>query len=143
MTTTNKPKTLFWVIAVCALIWNIMGLANFLATIFMKDWLIDNYPPDQAELFTGMPSWYLIVFGIATITGVLGCITMLMRKKITVMLFFISLIAAILTQAYWLFGTNAPEVMGSQVYFGPIMVIIICVFLYFYSKGAARKEWLH
>ncbi len=142
MTTTNKPNTLFWVIAVCALIWNIMGLANFLATIFMKDWLVDNYPPDQAELFTGMPSWYLVVFGIATITGVLGCITMLMRKKITVMLFFISLIAAILTQAYWLFGTNAPEVMGSQVYFGPIMVIIICVFLYFYSKGAARKEWL-
>ena len=109
----------------------------------MKDFIAESYPPEQAELFNHLPGWYMAAFGIATVTGTLGCITLLMRKKITVMLFLISLIAAVVTQAYWLLGTNAPEIMGSQVYFGPIMVIIICIFLYFYSKGATRKEWLN
>lgn len=143
MTTTNKPNTWFWVIAVLALIWNIIGVLNFLASTFMKDVLAETYTPEQLELMNAIPTWYTIFFGIATITGLMACITMLMRKKVTVFLFLISLLAVFVTQGYWLVGTNAMEVMGTQAVIMPIVVIIISVFLYLYTKGLAKKGMLH
>lgn len=143
MTTTNKPNTWFWVIAVIALLWNLVGILNFLASTFMKDLLAESSSPAEMQLIYALPSWYSIFFGIATIVGVLACITMLMRKKLTVLLFLISLLAVLVTQGYWLFGTNAMEVLGTGVIYMPILVIIISIFLYLYSKGTQQKGILH
>ncbi|MFT5863312.1 MAG: hypothetical protein ACI828_001969 [Flavobacteriales bacterium] len=142
MTTTNKPNTWFWVIAVIALLWNLVGLFNFLAATFMKDALAETSTPEELELMNALPSWYFIFFGIATIVGFLACITMLMRKKSTVLLFLISLIAVLVTEAYWLLGTDLLEVMGSIAAVLPIVVIIISILLYVYNKGLRQKEIL-
>lgn len=143
MTTTNKPNTWFWIIAVIALIWNLIGVFNFLASTFMKDVLAESYTPEQLELMNAIPSWYSIFFGIATIVGLIACITMLMRKKMTALLFLISLLAVFVTQGYWLVGTEAMEVMGTEAVIMPIIVIIISIFLYLYTKGLAKKGILH
>ena len=34
MTSTNKPKAAFWIIAVVALIWNLMGVMAYLSQAF-------------------------------------------------------------------------------------------------------------
>ena len=146
MNTLNKPKTAFWVIAILALVWNIMGLFQFVAATFMQDSMLETYKEmyteEQVALFTNTPSWYYVFFGICTITGVLGCIALLLRKKIAIPLFLISLITVLIVQGYWLLGTNTIELLGMQAVIMPIIVIIICIFLYFYSKGATQKGWL-
>ena len=91
------------------------------------------------ELQNALPSWYSIFFGLATIVGVIASVTMLMRKKMTVLLFLISLLAVLVTQGYWLLGTNVMEVMGTEAVIMPIVVIIISVFLYLYTKGLGQK----
>lgn len=142
MTTTHKPNTAFWIIAVLALLWNLMGAANFLTSTFMADAMKEVATPEQIGLMEALPSWYTIVFGIATIGGVLGCIMLLARKKLAVGLFLISLIAVLIQMGYWLFATDAMDVMGPQAAIMPMIVIAIGIFLYFYSKGAAQKGWL-
>jgi hypothetical protein len=143
MTTTSKQNKIFKVIAVIALLWNLMGLFMFLASTFMKETMAESYTAAEMELQNALPSWYYIFFGTATIVGVLASITMLMRKKVTVMLFLISLIAVLVTQGYWLFGVNAMEVMGNEAAIMPMVVIIISIFLYFYNKGAKQIGLLH
>lgn len=143
MTTTTKPNTAFWIIAVLALLWNIMGVFQFIASTFMMDMLAEGYSSEEMDLFTGLPTWYTIAFGIATIAGFLASITMLMRKKVTVPLFGLSLIAVLIAQGYWIFATGVMDVMGAQAIIMPLIVIAICIFLYFYSKGAKQRGWLH
>ncbi|MDT0554949.1 hypothetical protein [Patiriisocius hiemis] len=142
MTTTNKPNTAFWIIAVLALLWNLMGLFQFFGVAFMLEAMVEALPEDQATLYTSIPQWYIIVFGIAVFSGVLACITMLIRKKITVVLFLISLLAVLVAQIYWIFATDVMDVIGPTAIAMPLIVIAIAIFLYFYSKGAAQKGWL-
>ena len=144
MTTSNKPNTGFWIIAVIALIWNIMGVFAYLGqTLLLTDELKAALPTEQIELINSSPSWLNIVFAIGVFSGLLGCIMLLIRRKLAVPLFAISLLMVLLQNFYGWFATNAAEVYGSlQGYIMPLIVIIISIFLYFYSKGAAQKGWL-
>lgn len=141
MTTSIKPPTSFWVIAIVALLWNIMGVFQFVGATFMLDTMTEGLPEAEANLFRSIPTWYTVVFAIAVFAGLLGSITMLLRKSLTVSLFGISLLAVLIAQGYWIFGTGAMELMGPQFLIMPLIVIAVAIFLYFYSKGAAKNGW--
>ncbi len=142
MSTLVKPPTSFWVIAIIALLWNLMGVFQFFSATILLESVVAALPQEQADLYTGMPTWYLVVFGIAVFSGLLACITMLLRKKITIMLFGISLLTVLVSQGYWLFGTEIMSLLGMTAAVMPLIVIAISIFLYFYNKGAARNGWL-
>jgi hypothetical protein len=54
----------------------------------------------------------------------------------------ISLLTVLIVEFYWLLATNIIEVSGASVVAMPLLVIAISIFLYFYSKGAARNAWI-
>jgi type IV secretory pathway TrbD component len=144
MTTTNKPNTAFWIIAVIALLWNIIGvyfwaMEHFLMTEEMRA----AYSPAELELMNNTPSWGIYVYGIAVFCGLLASILLLARKKMAIALFGISLLAVMVQMIYWIFGMDAVGVMGAEAIVMPLIVIAIAIFLYFYSKGAARNGWLN
>lgn len=142
MTTTNKPNTGFWIIAVLALIWNIMGVFQYLSSTLMKDEMMELMTEDQLALMDSLPSWYTAAFAIAVFSGLLGCLLLLMRRKWAVPVFLVSLLAVLVQMGYWLLATDAMEVYGTQAVIMPLIVIIVAIFLYFYSKGASQKNWL-
>ena len=143
MTLTNKPNTLFWVVAIIALLWNIIGLFQFIAATFMQDLIAEGISQQELDLMNNVPSWYTAFFGLSTIAGFLACVTMLLKNKITVVLFLLSLIGVLVSQGYWILGTDSIEVIGIQAVIMPLIVLIISIFLYFYSKSCAEKGWLH
>ncbi len=140
--TTTKPNTGFWIIAVLALLWNLMGLFQYLATTLMADTVNEALPEEQVALMDSLPAWYTYLFAIAVIAGTLASLLMLLRKKVAVPLFGLSLIAVLVQMGYWLFATDVMEVVGMQSVIMPLIVITIAIFLYFYNKGAAQKGWL-
>ena len=141
MTTAIKPPKSFWVIAILALLWNLMGVSQFIGATFMLDTMVEGLPENQAELYRSIPSWYTVIFAIAVFTGLLGCITLLLRKSITIALFGISLVAVLVIQGYWVFGTDIIDIIGPTSLIMPLIVTVISIFLYFYSKGAAKNGW--
>jgi len=146
MNTKTKPNKSFLIIGILALLWNIMGLFQFIMAAFMQDTMLEtygkSYTPQQMELFLNTPSWYYVVFGICTITGVLGSIAVLLKKKIAVPLFLVSLVTVFVVQGYWMLGTQAIALLGTEAIIMPMLVIVTSIFLYFYCKGARQNNWL-
>ncbi|WP_410005194.1 hypothetical protein [Aequorivita nionensis] len=143
MTTTPKPNTAFWIIAVLALLWNIIGVYMWLYEYFlMTDEIRDSLPPEQVEIMANAPAWNMYLYGLAVITGLLASLLLLMRKKSAVGVFMLSLIAVLVLQLYWMFAMDIVEKMGPQSLLMPLIVIAIAIFEYFYSKGAAKNGWL-
>ncbi len=140
--TTSKPNTGFWIIAVLALLWNLMGVFQYLTTTLMADTLAEAIPEEQMALMNALPSWYNYVFAVAVFAGTIGCLLLLIRKKLAVPVLGISLLAVLIQMGYWLFATDVMDVMGMTSVIMPLVVIIIAIFLYFYSKGASQKGWL-
>jgi len=140
MSETNKPGIAFWIIGIIALIWNGMGVNAYLQHAFKTEASMADMNADQIALLESMPAWITALFAIAVFTGVIGCIALLMRKKIAVTLLLVSFLAAIVQQLYWLFGTNMTEVFSeSQPYLMPILIIIVAAFLVWYSKNQKAK----
>lgn len=143
MTDSNKPNTAFWIIAVVALIWNIMGVIAYLGTVYMDETTRGLMTPEQIELMEATPAWVTGVFAVATFAGFLGALLLVLKRKLAVPLFGISLIAVLIQNGYAWFATNSAEVYGTvQGYVMPLLVIVISIFLYWYSKGSAAKGWL-
>ena len=128
-TIRKKPTTFFWIIGVLALIWNLMGVAAYLFQAFMTDEMIAALPEEQqAEFLVEYPAWYTALFALAVFGGFLGCILLLAKKKIAFYLFVISGTCAIIQQGYLIATAELPSVIM------PIMIIVFCVFLIWYSK---------
>ncbi|MCF6356805.1 MAG: hypothetical protein L3J54_03275 [Draconibacterium sp.] len=86
--------------------------------------------------------WHKLVYGIATICGLLGAIGLLMKKRWAITLFLISLVAVAIQFLYGLFGTNASEAYGVFAIIMPIIVTIISALLWYYAKKCEAKGWL-
>ena len=143
MTTTTKPNTAFWTIAVLALLWNIIGVFLWASNSFlMTEETMAAFTPEQQQLMDSTPSWNTAVYGFATISALLACVCLLMRKKLAVALFGLSLIAVLIIQLYWVFIMDSVTLMGPQSIIVPLIVIAIAIFEYFYSKGAAQRGWI-
>ena len=134
---TNKPPIWFWIIAVIALIWNGMGVMAYLVRAFMTDEMIAAIPEEQqAEYLIEHPAWYTAAFALAVFCGALGCLALLLRKKWAYMLFLISFVAATIQQVYIMVTIEeASPIM-------PIMIIVVCAFLVWFSKMSTAKGWL-
>ncbi|MEW2919822.1 hypothetical protein AB1A65_00015 [Muricauda sp. ANG21] len=142
MTTTVKPPVWFWIMSVIALLWNLMGVFNYLNQAFNQVAILESFDQAQREAFEGIPAWATAAFAIAVFAGLAGSIGLLLRKKWARPLFVISLIAAVAQFIHWLFVSGAVEAFGPSTYAMPIIVVIIGLYLIFFSKQGIQKGWL-
>jgi len=138
-----KPTTSFWIIGIIALIWNLMGVFAYLQEAYMTVEDLAALPPDQQALFENVPAWVTGAFAFAVFGGALGCILLLLRKKLATFVFIISFIGIIAQMTYNLFMSKALEVYGPGRMIMPIMVIVIGAFLIWYSKKMESKGILN
>ena len=71
----------FWVIAGCALIWNLMGFVIFYGETFQQEAVIAGFEPAQQEWMRSTPRWIYVVFGLSVGTGIVGSVLLLTKKK--------------------------------------------------------------
>jgi len=139
---TSKPSTGFWVISIIAFIWNLMGVFAYIAQVNMSDEIIAALPEAERTLYENVPSWVTGAFAIAVFGGALGCILLLLRKKLATSVLIISLIGIIAQMIYNFGMSKAAEVYGPGGMIMPAMVVLIGVFLVWYAKQATAKGWL-
>ena len=139
---TNKPTTGFWVISVIALIWNLIGVMNYVGQAYMTDEMLASLPEAQQDLYQNIPAWVTAAFAIAVFGGTLGSLLLLLKKKLASIIFSISMLAIIIQMAWVLFVSKTLEVNGAMGALLPVLVIIIGAFLVSYSKKATANGWL-
>jgi hypothetical protein len=109
-----------------------MGVSAYLFQAFATEEIIATLPPEQqAEMMIEHPAWLTALFALAVFGGVLGCIFFLAKKKFAYYLFILSGVCATIQQVYILMNIEL------KMYVMPIMIIIVCVFLIWYSRKCA------
>ncbi len=128
----------FWVVAVVALIWNAMGVMNFIVQINPD--MLAAYRESERAIIEGRPAWATGAFAIAVFGGALGALLLLLRKSAASYLFMASLFGVMLTMIHTLgveieFGLG--EILGII-----LMPLAVAAFLIGYSKHAKSKGWI-
>jgi hypothetical protein len=139
---TTKPSKAFWIISGVALLWNAMGVNQYLQQAYMTDAFKAMYTEEQLEMISSSPSWVIAVFAIAVFGGLLGSLALLLRRKIARELFIVSLIGIIAQMYHNLFMIDSVAIYGPGAAIMPIMVLAFALFLLWFSKFSEKKSWL-
>ncbi|MEZ4854316.1 hypothetical protein [Flavobacterium sp.] len=137
----TKPSTSFWIISVLALIWNLMGVNQYIMQAYNTDSFRANFTESQLALIDATPAWATAAFAIAVFAAALGCILLLLRKKWATTLFIISFIAIIVQNIDGFNRYNFSDYNGFSIAM-TVMIPLIGLFLIGYAKQAEKKGWI-
>lgn len=138
---TNKPNSTFWAVSIVALAWNIMGVSAYLGQAYMTDEALNLLSESEQLYYNNVPAWVTAAFALAVFAGVIGCLLLLFREKMATSLFFISLIAVLTNAVHSFFIQNDMPISGTNI-IQPVAVIVISIFLVWYSKKITVKGWI-
>lgn len=138
----RKPSNLFWVISSIALVWNLMGVFNYLDQAFMTDKILETLPKEQQILYQDVPAWVTAAFAIAVFSGTLGSLLLLLKKKIASTFFIISFLGIMGQMSYGLLIDQNSDSFGPMGIAMPIIIIAFGGYLIWYSRKANEHRWL-
>ena len=140
---TAKPPLWFWIVSIIALLWNGSGVYMYLIQAYDTESFRAMYPdPEMLEMANNTPAWVTAAYAIAVFAGLLASIGLLLRKKWAKPLFLVSLLGAVASNAYHLFMSKAIELYGTEAVIMPIVVVVIGIFLVWFSNKGIAKGWL-
>jgi len=137
-----RAPTWFKVVAVLALLWNLLGCFAFFADLRLSPEDLVKLPEAQQALYAARPAWAVAATAVAVFGGVLGSIGLLLRKKWTFLVFGLSLLG-ILVQDFGLFVlANGAALAGPVAVVTQAVVLAVGIGLILLSRKGIARGWL-
>lgn len=142
MSYTARPEAWFWILAVFLLGWNIAGLfLTIYESFFFDEAMLENMTAAQLDIYQNQPSWVLVNTYLAVITGLIGSIGMLMKRRFAVIMFAISLICIIINTVYAYLVIDGLKVLTTFDIVMSILVVIIGLIAWYANNTAKKRGW--
>ncbi len=134
--TRVQPDTAFWVIGIVALLWYLIGLFFYYSGVSATpEQLAEVMTDEQVAIITGTPAWVTSANAIAVVAGVIASVLLLIRNTLAVPLYVVSLVAAIVQDIYVFGMSGSLHAFGMQPVVIQGLVLIIGIFLVWYSRA--------
>lgn len=140
-TTNSKPSASFWAISIIALLWNLMGVNQYILMAYKSESIRTGLSAEKLALIDATPVWSTAAFATAVFAGALGCIVLLLRKKLANTLFLVSFLGIIIQNIDAFMRFKISEFTGAEITF-TLLIPLIGLFLIWYSKKCISKGWL-
>jgi len=140
-TTNSKPSASFWAISIIALLWNLMGVNQYILMAYKSESIRTGLSAEKLALIDATPVWSTAAFATAVFAGALGCIVLLLRKKLANTLFLVSFFGIIIQNIDAFMRFKISEFTGAEITF-TLLIPLIGLFLIWYSKKCISKGWL-
>jgi hypothetical protein len=120
--------------AALGLIWNLIGVYFYLLSVGV----LAGGDPSMAA--AGEPGWAVGAFAVGVFGGVLGCLALLMLKRLATWLLLISLFG-VLVEDLWAYVVRPGGGAGQDMIM-PLLVNLIAILLVWLAYSADKKGWL-
>lgn len=140
---TGKLPTSFYIISGAALVWNLLGVMAYVMQVTMTQEAMNALPEAERMLLESAPVWATSAFAIAVNGGALGCLLLLLRQSWAFPVLVASLAGVVVQMYHAIFLADSIEVYGPGGMIMPAMVMVISIFLVWYSKDAKEKGWIN
>lgn len=146
-TTPTTPSTAvpgwFRIAAIVLLVWNLFGVWSLWAQYSMTPEALAALPQPQQQVWAAMPSWLWVVYALAGITGVVGALLLLLRRRSALQAFRVSLVAVLTQFGYVLFLAGALRILGpAQALPMPVLIILVAIYQLWLARRGIARGWL-
>ncbi len=141
MNETKKTPWHIWVVGIVSLLWNAMGALDYAMTQFRVESYMGQFTEEQLAFFYSFPSWVQATWAIAVWGAVLGSILILLRKKLAVPVFWVALIAMVLTSIhnFFLSEVSMTDIAGTGALVFSLAIFVVSVLLVIYATVQSRN----
>lgn len=134
--------TWFKVVAVLALLWNLLGCLAFFSDLRLSPEDLAKLPEAQQALYAARPAWAIAATAIAVFGGALGSVGLLLRKKWAFPVLVLSLLG-ILVQDFGLFVlADGASLAGPVAVVLQAVVLAVGIGLVLLSRRGLARGWL-
>lgn len=125
-----------WVVGVVALLWNASGAYTIMMAQAGK---LANLTPDEAAYYAAQPLWFVAITDIALIAAIGGAVALLIRHRIALWLFGISLAAIFVTDVYDLAAGTSRMLANTAALVVTVFIFVIAVLELAYSRAMRSR----
>lgn len=134
----RKPGALFWAMGLFFLAWNGFGCAMYVMDRLMSDTALVEFYGENGQAMldarNAYPIWATACYALAVWVGLLASIFYLLRKKLALTLFIVSLIAAIICFIPSFTNAVVKASGGDSFWVMPVIVVLLGLFEIFWSR---------
>ena len=125
-----------WLVGVIAVLFNAIGVFDFVMSMTQGAAYMASagMTPDQIAHYQAMPGWMTVVWAVGVFAAFLASIFILLRKKLALPIFVLSLAAFLVSLLYTYVLTNGGAVMGQQMAIMSAVIAGLLVFFAGYSR---------
>ena len=132
MNGSSAAPAWFRIVAVLALLWNLFGVYQYLATVGVVGGAMDG------EQMGPMPSWLVGAFAISVFAGALGSLGLLLLKRWSLWLLVVSFVG-VLAQDLYVFVLR-PGGAPDKVL--PLVITAVAALLVWLAMTGTKRGWL-
>ncbi|MDP5279102.1 hypothetical protein Q9Q95_09215 [Sphingomonas sp. DG1-23] len=139
----QRPPGWFVVVAAVLVIWGLLGCVAFYMHVTLGPAMDPAATDWDRAYYAALPGWFTPVYAAAVGGGLLGAIALLLRSKLALPLFLVSLIAVIVQFGYVFLGTDmlAHKGAGPTVPF-PLFIAAVAAFQIWLAQFARQRGWI-
>lgn len=139
----EKSPLWFKIVAVVALLWNLLGCLAFAGDLMLTAEDVAKLPEAHRTMYAARPGWSVLATAVAVVGGALGCVALLAKSKWAYALLFLSLLG-ILAQDYAMFVLiDGASLAGSTALILQGIVLLVGVSLVLLSRRAITRGWIN
>ena len=130
-----------WLVGVSALLFNAIGVFDFVMSMARgaEYQASAGMTPDQIAHYQQMPSWMMVVWAVGVFGAFLASIFLLLRRKLALPVFLLSLVAFLVSLLYTYVLTNGGAVMGQQMAVTSAVITGLLAFFSWYARFMAAR----
>jgi len=129
-----------WLVGIIAIVWHGLGCMNF--AMQLNPDMLAKMPDSHQAIAAARPIWAIVGFGISVITGTLGGLLVLLKKRVAMVFLVLSLLGAIAATAQGVMGGAVLIFSPGEIALGIVGPTVFGLFLVWYTRYATSKNWL-
>jgi hypothetical protein len=128
----NRPRTSYLFVPALGVAWNCFGIYQFVSstTASSEHLVAMGMTPEQAALYTGLPFWVTLAFGVGVLGGFVGSILLGLHRKVAIPVLIASLagylvlyLGDITEGIFTAFGTQQIAILTSVVLIAAVLLV--------------------
>lgn len=139
---TSLAPIWFRISAALALIWNLLGVAAYIAQATITEAQLAALPHAQRLLYESTPGWATAAFATAVFAGALGSLLLVLRRSVATPILILSLLAVLVQMFHSFFMSSSFAVYGPGGLIMPVLVIVIAIGLVWLGRKGQKLDWL-
>jgi hypothetical protein len=138
----HTPPGWFKVVAIVALLWNLLGCLAFASDLRLSPEDLAALPAAQQALYAARPGWAVAATAVAVLGGVLGCIGLLLRRKWALVVLVLSLLGIVAQDVALFVLVDGATLAGAGAVAMQAIVLAIGIGLVLLARKGIARGWL-